>query len=61
VTNFDQTFCSNDDCTLRKECERSLSNLKINKREWLSVSYFEQDAEGFCAFLIKKDEGTTSK
>lgn len=61
MTNFDKTFCSNDKCELIKSCERSLSNLKINKREWLSVSHFEPNEEGFCAYLIKKDDSTTSK
>lgn len=53
--DYDITFCSNDSCELRKNCERSLSNLKINKKEWLTVSYFYPNEEGFCAHLIKKD------
>jgi hypothetical protein len=56
--NFDVTFCSNDDCDKRKNCQRSLSNLKINKKEWLSVSQFFPDEEGFCAYQIKiEDKG----
>lgn len=57
MVSYDITFCSNDDCEKRKGCERWLGNLRINKKEWLSVSFFFPE-DGFCAYLIKKEEET---
>ncbi len=55
--NYDITFCTNPDCKLKKDCQRSLDNLKLNKKEWLSVShFFPSEDETFCEYLIKKEE-----
>ncbi len=53
--SYDITFCSNEECALKKDCHRSLSNLKIVKKEWLSVSYFFPKEDGFCTHFWKKE------
>ncbi len=41
LASTDITFCSNAECPLRKNCHRSLDNLKTNPGRHLSVSHFE--------------------
>ena len=44
---MDITYCSNEHCDQKKECLRSLDNLKSN-RSWLSVAVFFPDDNNYC-------------
>ena len=43
MVSLDRTFCSNGDCPKKKDCGRSLDNLKLNVKRYLSVSHFDYD------------------
>lgn len=54
----DITFCNNSTCPLRKNCYRSLDNLKKNPGKYLSVSHFEIKEDGQCDFFWPLKEKT---
>ncbi len=59
---MDITYCSNEYCDQKKECVRSLDNLKSNRR-WLSVAIFYPDDNNYCSKKIDniKDKSNTKE
>jgi len=58
-----KTFCSNDQCDWRKECARSLDNVKITKGP-MSVAMFFPDDNNYCQHkveIVKSDNKQNKK
>lgn len=51
----DITYCTNDQCDQRKECRRSLDNVKITKGT-LSIAMFFPDDNNYCQYKIDFDK-----
>lgn len=52
LAKYDITFCSNDTCPMKKDCHRSLGNLKKTEGRYLSVSHFEPE-KNKCKFFME--------